>query len=63
MSVLRKPQESPQASWTAADIASQQRVGGIGDTHQTVLSGALIAAIPIAMFAGLISFFSPFSVV
>jgi hypothetical protein len=33
MSVLRKPQESPQASWTAADIASQQRVGGMpGDT-------------------------------
>jgi hypothetical protein len=29
MSVLRKPQESPQESWTAADIASQQRVGGM----------------------------------
>jgi cytochrome c-type biogenesis protein len=29
------------------------------DTQQTVLSGALLAAIPIAMFAGLISFFSP----
>jgi cytochrome c-type biogenesis protein len=29
------------------------------DTSQTVLSGALLAAIPIAMFAGLISFFSP----
>jgi cytochrome c-type biogenesis protein len=29
------------------------------DPHQTVLTGALLAAIPIAMFAGLISFFSP----
>lgn len=29
------------------------------DTSQTVLTGALLAAIPIAMFAGLISFFSP----
>jgi len=29
------------------------------DTQQTVLSGALLAAIPIAVFAGLISFFSP----
>jgi cytochrome c-type biogenesis protein len=29
------------------------------DPSQTVLSGALLAAIPIAMFAGLISFFSP----
>ena len=29
MSVLRKPQEPPQESWTAADIASQQRVGGM----------------------------------
>jgi hypothetical protein len=33
MSVLRKPQEPPQESWAAADIASQQRVGGMqGDT-------------------------------
>ena len=29
------------------------------DTSQTVLTGALLAAIPIAMFAGLVSFFSP----
>ncbi|MBD0736316.1 cytochrome c biogenesis CcdA family protein [Streptomyces sp. CBMA29] len=29
------------------------------DPNQTVLTGALLAAIPIAMFAGLISFFSP----
>lgn len=29
------------------------------DTQHTVLTGALLAAIPIAMFAGLISFFSP----
>lgn len=29
------------------------------DQNQTVLTGALLAAIPIAMFAGLISFFSP----
>lgn len=29
------------------------------DTSQTVLTGALVAAIPIAMFAGLVSFFSP----
>ncbi|SCD62695.1 cytochrome c-type biogenesis protein [Streptomyces sp. DvalAA-14] len=29
------------------------------DSNQTVLTGALLAAIPIAMFAGLISFFSP----
>jgi cytochrome c-type biogenesis protein len=29
------------------------------DPSQTVLTGALLAAIPIAMFAGLISFFSP----
>jgi hypothetical protein len=29
MSVLRKPQEPPQESWTAADIGSQQRVGGM----------------------------------
>jgi hypothetical protein len=28
MSVLRKPQEPRQESWTAADISSQQRVGG-----------------------------------
>jgi cytochrome c-type biogenesis protein len=41
-------------------------VGGNGaltalavDPNQTVLTGALLAAIPIAMFAGLISFFSP----
>jgi cytochrome c-type biogenesis protein len=41
-------------------------VGGTGtltvlavDQNQTVLTGALLAAIPIAMFAGLISFFSP----
>jgi hypothetical protein len=27
MSVLRKPQEPPQESWTAADIGSQDRVG------------------------------------
>jgi hypothetical protein len=27
MSVLRKPQEPPQESWTAADIGSQERVG------------------------------------
>jgi hypothetical protein len=31
MSVLRKPQEPPQESWTAADIASHQRVGGMPD--------------------------------
>ncbi|SHN21704.1 cytochrome c-type biogenesis protein [Actinacidiphila paucisporea] len=29
------------------------------DENQTVLTGALLAAIPVAMFAGLISFFSP----
>ncbi|MBM9438996.1 cytochrome c biogenesis CcdA family protein [Actinacidiphila bryophytorum] len=29
------------------------------DQNQTVLTGALLAAIPIAMFAGLVSFFSP----
>ncbi|MBY8878175.1 cytochrome c biogenesis CcdA family protein [Actinacidiphila acidipaludis] len=29
------------------------------DPSQTVLTGALLAAIPVAMFAGLISFFSP----
>jgi hypothetical protein len=29
MSVLRKPQESSQESWTAGDSASQQRVGGM----------------------------------
>jgi cytochrome c-type biogenesis protein len=29
------------------------------DPSQTVLTGALLAAIPIAMFAGLVSFFSP----
>ncbi|MEU6848563.1 cytochrome c biogenesis protein CcdA [Actinacidiphila alni] len=29
------------------------------DPNQTVLTGALLAAIPVAMFAGLISFFSP----
>ncbi|MFG1808657.1 cytochrome c biogenesis CcdA family protein [Streptomyces sp. NPDC049040] len=29
------------------------------DENQTVLTGALLAAIPIAMFAGLVSFFSP----
>ena len=29
MSVLRKPQEPPQESWTTADIAGQQRVGGM----------------------------------
>jgi cytochrome c-type biogenesis protein len=29
------------------------------DPGQTVLTGALLAAIPIAMFAGLVSFFSP----
>jgi hypothetical protein len=29
MSVLRKPQEPPQESWTAAGSASQQRVGGM----------------------------------
>jgi cytochrome c-type biogenesis protein len=29
------------------------------DPNQTVLTGALVAAIPIAMFAGLVSFFSP----
>ncbi|MEE4541970.1 cytochrome c biogenesis protein CcdA [Streptomyces sp. V4-01] len=29
------------------------------DPSQTVISGALLAAIPIAMFAGLVSFFSP----
>jgi cytochrome c-type biogenesis protein len=29
------------------------------DQSQTVLTGALLAAIPIAMFAGLVSFFSP----
>ena len=29
MSVLRKPQEPPQESWTAADSATQQRVGGM----------------------------------
>lgn len=29
------------------------------DTSQTVLTGTLLAAIPIAMFAGLVSFFSP----
>jgi cytochrome c-type biogenesis protein len=41
-------------------------VGGTGaltvlaaDQNQTVLTGALLAAIPIAMFAGLVSFFSP----
>ncbi|MFI1096279.1 cytochrome c biogenesis CcdA family protein [Streptomyces sp. NPDC020917] len=29
------------------------------DPSQTVLTGALLAAIPVAMFAGLVSFFSP----
>jgi hypothetical protein len=29
MSVLRKPQEPPQESWTAAGSASQRRVGGM----------------------------------
>ncbi|WSS24477.1 cytochrome c biogenesis protein CcdA [Streptomyces sp. NBC_01190] len=31
----------------------------LADASQTVLTGALVAAIPVAMFAGLISFFSP----
>ncbi|SDO32692.1 cytochrome c biogenesis CcdA family protein [Actinacidiphila guanduensis] len=31
----------------------------LADTQQTVLSGALLAAVPVAMFAGLVSFFSP----
>jgi hypothetical protein len=31
MSVLRKPQEPPQESWTAADIAGEQRVGRMPD--------------------------------
>jgi cytochrome c-type biogenesis protein len=43
------------AVW-AAD--SSQTVLAV-DTNQTVLTGALLAAIPIAMFAGLVSFFSP----
>ena len=30
-----------------------------GDYNQTVLSGALLAAVPIAVLGGLVSFFSP----
>ncbi|MFF7198825.1 cytochrome c biogenesis CcdA family protein [Streptomyces sp. NPDC008079] len=44
-----------QASAAAAVVT----LSAATDPNQTVLTGALLAAIPIAMFAGLISFFSP----
>lgn len=42
-----------------AALAADPSQTVLASASQTVLSGALLAAIPIAMFAGLISFFSP----
>ncbi|MDT0420419.1 cytochrome c biogenesis CcdA family protein [Streptomyces evansiae] len=43
----------------ALDPAGLHALAALGDTNETVMSGALLLAVPVAVVGGLVSFFSP----